>query len=194
MKKRIQGIIIGIVIGVLIGSVGILASTRQVQETLNYNNIKILLDGEELIPRDVNGNYVEPFIIDGTTYLPVRGISNALGLDVDWDGKTQTVLLTTPDDDISGILAEMLELIGIETNAADTTLKFSVNSTPEDPAYINVILPNDAMLNAQSVITEIQTNGLENFKEGDLGFHFDWNKEADTLTVKISPNLIFEVK
>ena len=46
---------------------------------------------------DANGNYVEPFIIDGTTYLPVRGIASALGLNVGWDGATKTVLLTTPE-------------------------------------------------------------------------------------------------
>jgi len=41
--------------------------------------------------QDANGNYVEPFIIDGTTYLPVRGISNALNLGVGWDGENNTV-------------------------------------------------------------------------------------------------------
>ena len=45
---------------------------------------------------DANGNPVEPFIIDGTTYLPVRGISSSLGLNVAWDEQTKTVQLTTP--------------------------------------------------------------------------------------------------
>ena len=48
-----------------------------------------------ITPRDVNGNAIEPFIIDGTTYLPVRGISSALGLGVDWDQNTHTVKLST---------------------------------------------------------------------------------------------------
>lgn len=77
---------------------------------LVYNNIKITLNGKEIAPKDVSGNVVEPFIIDGTTYLPVRAISNALGIDVDWDGSTNTVVLednTTPQDD-SFISVEML--------------------------------------------------------------------------------------
>ena len=53
------------------------ASTGTVTKELSYSDIKITLDGEELIPSDANGNYVEPFIIDGTTYLPVRGIASA---------------------------------------------------------------------------------------------------------------------
>lgn len=61
---------------------------------LVYNNIKITLNGNAVTPKDAGGNAVEPFIIDGTTYLPVRAISNALGLGVDWDGTTNTVKLS----------------------------------------------------------------------------------------------------
>ncbi len=60
---------------------------------LFYRDIKISLNGKEITPKDANGNPVEPFIIDGTTYLPVRGVAGALGLDVDWDGNTNTVIL-----------------------------------------------------------------------------------------------------
>lgn len=67
------------------------AATGAVTKELHYNNIKVTLDGKAL-----NLNTVEPFIIDGTTYLPVRAVSEALGLDVDWDGATSTVILTTP--------------------------------------------------------------------------------------------------
>lgn len=63
---------------------------------LLYDDIKILLDGKELVPKDANGNVVEAFIIDGTTYLPVRGISSALGLNVSWNDETKSVQLDTP--------------------------------------------------------------------------------------------------
>lgn len=71
------------------------ASTGAVQRTLSYNDIKITLDGQEITPLDANGNSVEPFIIDGTTYLPVRGIASAMGLDVNWDQTSKTVQLST---------------------------------------------------------------------------------------------------
>ncbi len=61
---------------------------------LFYRNIKITLNGQTLTPKDANGNVVEPFIIDGTTYLPLRAISAALGLNVDWDASTSTVKLS----------------------------------------------------------------------------------------------------
>ena len=66
-----------------------------------YRDIKIKLDGTEITPKDANGKTVEPFIIDGTTYLPVRAVGEAMGLDVDWDGETSIVQL---EDKNSGII------------------------------------------------------------------------------------------
>ena len=37
-----------------------------------YSNIKISVNGEIVTPRDANGNVVEPFIYNGTTYLPCQ--------------------------------------------------------------------------------------------------------------------------
>lgn len=94
MKKRLQGLIAGLLIGTMLTSGMVFA--KQISETaeLFYNNIKISLNGQEVLPKDANGNYVEPFIINGTTYLPVRAVANALGVNVDWDGNTNTVILS----------------------------------------------------------------------------------------------------
>ena len=66
---------------------------RYADAVLNYPGITIYLDGEKLEPRDVTGAVVDPFVISGTTYLPIRAVASALGLGVDWDGATKTVLL-----------------------------------------------------------------------------------------------------
>ena len=71
------------------------ASWRTATVTATYRDVSILIDGAELVPTDAAGNVVEPFLIDGTTYLPVRAISEALGLNVSWDNATSTVALTT---------------------------------------------------------------------------------------------------
>lgn len=73
---------------------GALATNGSITKELFYQDIKITLNGNPIIPRDAQGNTVEPFTIDGTTYLPVRGIADALGLGVEWDGNTNTVILT----------------------------------------------------------------------------------------------------
>lgn len=97
MKKRLQGLIAGVLIGAMLTSGVVFA--KQISETaeLFYNNIKIYIDGGEIVPKDANGNVVEPFTMNGTTYLPVRAISNALGKDVEWDGVTQSVYIGKKD-------------------------------------------------------------------------------------------------
>ena len=89
MKKSNNRFIVAIAIMLALTSVTY-ASGNQVQKTLHYNNIKIVLDGEDITPANS-----EPFIIDGSTYLPVRAVSEALGLDVEWDSATQTVVLSS---------------------------------------------------------------------------------------------------
>lgn len=56
--------------------------------TAIYKNIKIVADG---IP--VNVGKDEPFICNGTTYLPVRAVGEAMGKKVAWNGNTNTVYL-----------------------------------------------------------------------------------------------------
>lgn len=58
-----------------------------------YPGISIYIDDQKLEPKDANGKPVEVFTYNGTTYLPVRAIAEALGKNVQWDGKTQSVYL-----------------------------------------------------------------------------------------------------
>lgn len=96
MKKGfVSGFLAGLVALTLV--VTAFAAVEQVQATLTYRDIKITMNGTEFTPKDVNGNVVEPFLISGTTYLPVRAVSGMLGLDVAWDDATSTVSLTDPD-------------------------------------------------------------------------------------------------
>jgi len=99
MSKRLQGLIAGVLIGAMLTS-GV-AFAKQASETINviYDNIKILIDGKEYQPKDVNGNVVEPFIYKGTTYLPVRAIANAFDKEVDWEAQTSTVTLGSKNYD-----------------------------------------------------------------------------------------------
>lgn len=100
-KERTKGFISGVAASVLVFSlVGTAAATIGSRTlTANYNDIKIEVDGKQITPTDANGNTVEPFAIDGTTYLPVRAVGNALGMVVDWDSSTATVLLKGREDE-----------------------------------------------------------------------------------------------
>jgi len=93
MKNRIQGIIIGFMAVILFSSITVWAAVgTEIIEAI-YREIKIIIDGELITPKDPNGNTVEPFIYNGTTYLPVRAIGEAYGKPVDWEGETSTVYI-----------------------------------------------------------------------------------------------------
>ena len=96
MKRNVRSFLAGCLVTLLLsGTIGAVAAYQR-QATLDYTGIKITLDGRTITPTDANGNAVEPFAISGTTYLPVRAVANAMGLNVSWDQSTQTVRLTTP--------------------------------------------------------------------------------------------------
>ena len=67
------------------------AATKQI--SVNYGGISIVVDGTKITPTDVAGKVVEPFIYEGTTYVPARAIAEALGKDVEWEPATQTVYI-----------------------------------------------------------------------------------------------------
>ncbi len=53
-----------------------------------YKNIKVFVDGQEI---DTSG--AEPFIYNGTTYLPIRKVGEAFGKAATWNGNTNSVYL-----------------------------------------------------------------------------------------------------
>jgi hypothetical protein len=93
MSNRIKGFLSGVVacalIAGLLGTAGAAPVTKAL--TAVYNDIKLYISGEQVTPKDATGNVVEPFNVNGTVYLPVRAVSEALGKTVTWDGDTQSV-------------------------------------------------------------------------------------------------------
>ena len=95
-QKRWKDMLAGALIVTAVATLAVptLAATGSRSVKVDYSDIKLVINGATVTPRDGNGNVVEPFTIDGTTYLPVRAVANALGMDVDWNGSTNTVTLT----------------------------------------------------------------------------------------------------
>ena len=113
-----------------------LKSSRTQEAELNYRDIKITLDGEELIPRDGNGAVVEPFILEGTTYLPLRAVAGALSLEVHWDSASSTVILQSAGgvaDSVEGVSWRMVTV----TTSEGTVKAHVLTADPRSPA-VNV--------------------------------------------------------
>ena len=73
-----------------------LRTTSPMKTIRVYTGVNMYLDGVKFEPdaKDLNGNRIEALIHEGVTYLPLRALSEALKLKVDWDGTTQSVYLS----------------------------------------------------------------------------------------------------
>lgn len=92
-KSFLAGMLTMLLLVCMIGTVSAARSTLQIQ--VEYKDIKVVLDGKVLDLWDAAGNVTEPFKYGGTNYVPVRALSEALGLTVEWDGQTNTINLTS---------------------------------------------------------------------------------------------------
>lgn len=91
--RTLKAFVVGLIVGVmLLGATAVFAETQTIEAF--YNNIKISIDGNVVELKDATGNLIDPFIYNGTTYLPVRAIAEALGMEVKYNETTNTVELT----------------------------------------------------------------------------------------------------
>lgn len=71
---------------------------RSVTAVKNGKSAYVAIDSKNAV---INGAAVElaeaPIIKNGTTLVPLRVISEAMGVDVDWDGESRTVIMTDTD-------------------------------------------------------------------------------------------------
>jgi len=99
MRKRrdqLQGFIAGILVVLLLLPMGTAfgAPTWTSRDiTVLQGGIRLVVNGQEFTPRDAQGRVVEPLIFQGSTFVPLRAVGEALGYPVDWDGSTTTVYI-----------------------------------------------------------------------------------------------------
>ena len=97
MKKNKILLVLLLVIAMSFGTVvGAVAATNYetIQAILSYVRT-VTIDGELTQFKDVNKNNVYPISYNGTTYLPIRGLAETFGFNVDYDEKTDRVIINT---------------------------------------------------------------------------------------------------
>ena len=88
MKKNV--FVLSLLGAMVLGTCPVSAEDGTREISAAFRDIKIIVDGKQL------STSAEPFIYNGTTYLPVRAVGEAVGKEVVWDNDTKTVTLTTP--------------------------------------------------------------------------------------------------
>lgn len=102
MKNMLKGFILGIVAGVMVISTVVFATNTEVRTlAAEFCGISIDVDQKQFIPTDISGKEVEPFIIDGTTYLPVRAVAEALDKEVVWNDEVKRVCIFSKSEPVT---------------------------------------------------------------------------------------------
>ncbi|MBR2567290.1 MAG: hypothetical protein IKE29_22120 [Paenibacillus sp.] len=92
MNNRKWLITAGVFTLVLTGSAGVYAGTKleTIKAYLNHG-LSIEVNGQKFTPKGDQGTKLAPITYDGSTYLPVRSIAEALDTDVKYDAKNNKV-------------------------------------------------------------------------------------------------------
>lgn len=83
----LSGIIIGTCMGATADTI-IKDVTVQINSSINYK-----LNGNEFIPKNVDGSKMDTLIYNGRSYVPLRAIADAFSVAVDWDGTNSTIIM-----------------------------------------------------------------------------------------------------
>lgn len=86
-RTRIKRIAVAVICMLAFSASAAMASNVARTITVYYQDIKMYVDGMRV------NTSAEPFIYNGTTYLPVRAAGEALGEDVYWDGSTRSIYI-----------------------------------------------------------------------------------------------------
>ncbi|MNC33416.1 hypothetical protein D3C81_358400 [compost metagenome] len=135
MKNKLS-VVLALCIGLIIGTATTtLAAPVKEYVQASFEKFKIVVNGEE------QSLDADPLVYQGTTYLPVRTVSNALGYDVKYLADTKTI-----------VLDESLDSLGNETNS----------SSKQEGDNLNVI--NSEEMSLTEKVTKIK-NQLKSYNE-----------------------------
>lgn len=103
---------------------------------------------------------VAPYIVAGSTMIPLRGLVEQMGAAIEWDGDTQTIFIDNGYYEITLQIWNHLVYV-------------------KDPKYGDL---RYTLLNVP-VITENRTFIPVRFVSEQLGYHVEWDGEAQTVTI-----------
>jgi hypothetical protein len=144
---------------------------------VSYKDIKIVLNNIPIHPTDANGNTVEPFIMNGTTYLPVRAVATAMRKDVEWDSTNKIVYIGKKNE--TSLNSKLQNYVDSNANNATLTLtlfRFMWNGIKSGPMRAFVLNDNTIALDVMITDTSISNTQLTYIKDS-INSNFN-NKQA----------------
>lgn len=119
MKKKLIGF--SVAGALLLGSAGVYASTNSKTLEVFYNIKNIKIDQVSKMPEE------KPFTYNGTTYVPLRFISEQLGSPVEWDSANQTINIGKTSEKSAFYPGRDLEYMNFQKSTSSNSHKYSSN-------------------------------------------------------------------
>lgn len=180
-----------LVSGALLANTSFAAATKKNLEVY-YNNIKVKYNNQEV---SIDAS-LEPFLVDGSTFIPLRKMGEVFGKKVTWDAATYTVNVedASPAADQSKVdeLNSQIESLKAqlatatsqvaEKDAQIATLQSKVTSLESALAAAN----NDTDLDD---LEDELNDDYEDYKETESKITLSGDEDDITVTVKVDPDV-----
>lgn len=109
IMKKSKSFIMGLIVGLMLTS-AVFASSEYIQA--KFTDFNLIINGKQKVLQ------TKPLVYNGTSYLPVREISNLLGYDVTYKSDTRTIILDSAKNtnNQSALSDEWISLSDLATN------------------------------------------------------------------------------
>ena len=131
---------------------------------------------------DANGKAVEAFIYNGTTYVPIRAVSNAFGADIGYDRNTQTISIYDDFTEIVTVAYKLNHNMYYCLSSADLWLNYIFANTSYDASEEISLQAQLLERNKRMIETLRDDNGNYGYLEDSLlGYYQDFVNQYNSL-------------
>lgn len=178
MKKRIPAIIL---MFVLFLTTSYAANTYR-KTIIVTSGVNVEFNNEAIDMTDANGKAVEAFIYNGTTYVPIRAVSNAFGADIGYDRNTQTISIYDDFNEMATVAYKLNHNMYYCLSSADLWLDYIFANTPYDASEEISLQAQLLERNERMIETLREDNGNCGYLEDSLlGYYQDFVNQYNSL-------------
>ncbi|GGF93286.1 copper amine oxidase N-terminal domain-containing protein [Paenibacillus abyssi] len=164
-RDKVKGLVAGLLIGSLVSGSAVFAASGSMIEVF-YNVKDIKINKVSKTPNE------QPFIYKGTTFVPLRFVSESLGQQVKWDSKNQAVWIGETEEETAVYPGNGIEYMNYQegyyghgaTYEYNTTDVIKDNTGQEYSSFITMFLDDTNTKNSWNKIEFPLNSQYKSFK------------------------------
>lgn len=182
--KKLSYVLIGSIIGSIFTAAVVFASVGGSWIEVFYNIDDIVINGVSKMPEQ------KPFVYEGTTYVPLRYISENLGQEVAWEGSTRTVLIGENGEETAYYVGKDIDYMNYQEGYFSNNFGllydgvYKDNIGTEYNSVMTFFIEEWAMSNPWNYL-EFPLNGQYDTFRGTLALTQKYKNAVDTLKLEV---------